>query len=266
VVQSGGWDAWLIGIDAAGNELWTRTYGGAQMEMISAAAVAPDGYIIAGYTSSSGAGDADMWLLKAGFATNQPPVANAGPDQNVEQTSAAGAPVVLNASASTDPDGDALTYSWSYTGGTASGVSPSVVLPPGVTTVTLTVSDGKAQSTDTVLITVRDTIAPEITVGQGVNPAGRATPAAESGFATLSAQDAVDAMPKLYIGTSAAPTMYGPFSSGISVKITVAAGAKAQLKQMGGANSAVSYHIILPDAAYVTARDAAGNVRTTPLP
>jgi uncharacterized repeat protein (TIGR01451 family) len=46
---------------------------------------------------------------------NDAPMANAGPDQTV----ASGAPVTLDGTASSDPDGDALTYLWTQTSGTA---------------------------------------------------------------------------------------------------------------------------------------------------
>lgn len=99
----------------------------------------------------------DGWL-------NQPPVANAGPDQTVEQDSHAGASVTLDGSGSSDPDGDTLTYLWTWAGGSASGVNPTVLLLPGVTTITLTVSDGQLSDTDTVDVTVQDTIPPEISI------------------------------------------------------------------------------------------------------
>jgi len=44
---------------------------------------------------------------------NQPPTANAGPDQNVNQD----ATVVLNGTGSADPDGEILSHSWLQTGG-----------------------------------------------------------------------------------------------------------------------------------------------------
>lgn len=97
------------------------------------------------------------------------PVADAGPDQTVEQTSPAGAEATLNGSGSYDPDlgPQPLTYSWSWAGGMANGVSPTVLFPPGTTEVTLTVSDGQFTSTDTVSVTVVDTTPPSVVM---VNP------------------------------------------------------------------------------------------------
>jgi hypothetical protein len=99
---------------------------------------------------------------------NLPPVADAGPDQIVEQTSASGAEVILNASASSDPNNDTLTYNWTWTGGSAVGVSPTVLFPAGTTNVTLTVSDGQFNATDTVSITVQDTEPPFVDAGEDV--------------------------------------------------------------------------------------------------
>ena len=97
---------------------------------------------------------------------NEPPIADAGPDQIVEQTSLAGAEVTLNASGSYDPYDDPLTYEWTWTDGSATGVSPTVAFPPGTTTVTLTVDDGQYTDTDTVDITVQDTTPPIVNAGE----------------------------------------------------------------------------------------------------
>ncbi len=95
---------------------------------------------------------------------NQPPVADAGPDQTLEATGPEGAAVTLDGSGSYDPDGDALTYSWSWDGGSASGETAIVALPLGVTTVALAVDDGNGGAdTDTVEVAVQDTTPPEIT-------------------------------------------------------------------------------------------------------
>ena len=84
---------------------------------------------------------------------NHPPVANAGSDQTVIMTSAATA-ITLNGSGSSDPDSDALTYTWTGAFGSATGANPSIALPLGSHTITLTVSDGKVSATDTVVIKV----------------------------------------------------------------------------------------------------------------
>lgn len=98
------------------------------------------------------------------IATNQPPVADAGPDQTVEQSSYAGAEVTLDGSGSSDPDGDALTYEWTWDSSSASGVSPTATFPLGLTTVTLTVSDGELSDADTVDINVVDTTPPVVSI------------------------------------------------------------------------------------------------------
>ena len=98
------------------------------------------------------------------------PIADAGPDQTVEQTGYAGADVALDGSGSYDPDSDPLTYDWTWTGGSAIGVSPTVMFPLGTTTVTLTVSDGTYNDSDTVNITIVDTTPPEITqIGEPID-------------------------------------------------------------------------------------------------
>jgi hypothetical protein len=93
---------------------------------------------------------------------NTPPVADAGPDQTVEQTSLQGALVTLNGTGSSDPDNDALTYYWNWTGGSATGATPTVLFPVGNTTVALTVTDGIYNATDTVNIIVEEDKTPPL--------------------------------------------------------------------------------------------------------
>ena len=100
---------------------------------------------------------------------NQPPVADAGPDQTVEQASYQGADVILDGSGTTD-DGcmECLTYTWTWAGGSATGVNPTVSLPLGPTTVTLSVDDAQYIDTDTVDIMVVDTTPPSVDAGDDV--------------------------------------------------------------------------------------------------
>ena len=99
-------------------------------------------------------------------APNQPPTANAGPDQTV--TIAAGQSsiaVILDGSGSADPDGTIASYTWTGSPDPADAASPSVTLGAGSHTFTLVVTDnaGAASAEDTVTITVlnpSDTQAP----------------------------------------------------------------------------------------------------------
>ena len=130
-------------------------------------------------------------------AINQPPVANAGPDRTIEQTYYLGADVKLDGSGSSDPDGDPLTYSWTWAGGSATGVNPTVALPLGTTTITLAVNDGTVDSApDTVVVTVQDTTPPVITCPADVT-VEQATAAGTVVPLTATATDICDASPTI---------------------------------------------------------------------
>ncbi len=89
------------------------------------------------------------------LAPNDPPVAVAGADRTFP--CGLSQPVVLDGSASYDPDGGALTYEWTAPDGGTVGTTATVeVSPPAGTHVyTLTVTDALgAQSSDTLTVTV----------------------------------------------------------------------------------------------------------------
>jgi len=59
------YDAYLVKTDSIGDTLWTRSYGGSETEgAIYAQQTSDEGYIVAGYTRSFGAGLTDIWILK----------------------------------------------------------------------------------------------------------------------------------------------------------------------------------------------------------
>ncbi len=62
---AGDYDGYLIKTDASGNQLWSQTFGGSDVDCcISFQQASDGGYIIAGYTESYGAGSADVYLIK----------------------------------------------------------------------------------------------------------------------------------------------------------------------------------------------------------
>ena len=63
--EVGGADFWLVKTDSDGNEQWNKTFGSTGHDEAYAAQQTTDGgYILAGYTSSHGAGNGDAWLIK----------------------------------------------------------------------------------------------------------------------------------------------------------------------------------------------------------
>jgi hypothetical protein len=101
---------------------------------------------------------------------NSAPVANAGVDQSVAQNDL----VQLNGGASTDADGDSLTYSWSITSGPDAPTlsDPALVNPTftatgvGTYTVQLIVHDGTVSSApDTMLVSTTGNTAPVANAG-----------------------------------------------------------------------------------------------------
>jgi uncharacterized repeat protein (TIGR01451 family) len=146
----------------------------------------------------------DIWELRGNTQTggdtdggcNTPPVANAGPDQTIE-CGGASTSVVLDGSASSDPDGDTpLTYEWKE-GATllGTGVTLSTSLPFGSHTITLKVTDPSGDfGADTVNINIVDTTDPVITAppnvtvstGPGATSCGVVVTDAQLGTATAS--------------------------------------------------------------------------------
>jgi hypothetical protein len=62
---AGSMDVWLLKTDANGSTVWTKTFGGVDEDCgYSVQQTSDGGYIVAGGTSSFGAGNMNVWLLK----------------------------------------------------------------------------------------------------------------------------------------------------------------------------------------------------------
>jgi hypothetical protein len=170
--------------------------------------------IVATATGATSNSVTDLWQ----GAANQPPIANAGPNQVLEATSPAGATALLSAAASSDPDGDLLSFTWTGPFGTLAGISISPTLPLGTTKVMLAVNDGHGNIANaSVNITVRDTTPPVV-----APPAAISVAATEAGGARGNSSAALAAF--LAGGTATdivdrSPTRLTPQVGGLNVDI-----------------------------------------------
>jgi len=121
---AGATDFYLIKTNAAGDTLWTRTYGGASEDLgNSVQQTADGGYVIAGYTASFGAGDWDAYLIKtdaAGDTTWTRTFGTTGPDYgySVRQTTDGGYVVTGQVHDSLTEEGKASIVKTDSNGGT----------------------------------------------------------------------------------------------------------------------------------------------------
>ena len=62
---AGGYDMWVVKLNARGKRKWNKTFGGSDDDKAySIVQTSDSGYAVAGYTKSKGAGKKDMWVLK----------------------------------------------------------------------------------------------------------------------------------------------------------------------------------------------------------
>jgi Tol biopolymer transport system component len=144
-------------VNTDGTDLRQLTHSTDPLACSACPSIAADPPEVAFFTASG--------IFLALLTANQPPVVDPGPGQVIEATGGTTS-FTLDGTASSDPDGDALTYDWTDVDGNpvGSGATVSSSGALGSYTFTLTVTDpGGMESSDTVTITIRDTTPPTLT-------------------------------------------------------------------------------------------------------
>jgi hypothetical protein len=115
---------------------------------------------------------------------------------------------------------------------------------------------------DTATKTWQDTTPPVVTCTQTTNPSGKNVPQApgtgqnEDGFYVLTATDAVDPNPEVFLADTGSSAVFGPFESGVKIKLVQAPGATPSQKAGSGD---IDWRITLKGDGSVYAIDASGN-------
>lgn len=161
--------------------LWTQTSGVAvnlgsstvAQPTFTAPSVSQDEVVTFDLTVTDCAGAMDTDSVQFTILNNQAPVADAGVDFDVRELQSG----QLDASGSSDPESDPLTYAWVQTGGaitlslsSATAQQPTFNVPAltqdEVVTFQVTVTDDRNDSdTDTVQVTLRNNLAPQASAG-----------------------------------------------------------------------------------------------------
>lgn len=125
---------------------------------------------------------------------------------------------------------------------------------------TLNGADAGPEFTQSVTIQVNDVTAPTVSCPPGPNPAGT-EPSADNqdGFFKMVATDNVDPSVSVYIKDLGSGTVFGPYASGTTFKLTQAPGAPVKARDFTGD---VKWRFTFNGDAQLIATDAAGNTAT----
>jgi len=160
-------------LDSAGNAVLTDANGEARDTLL----VLEDDPDLIDVTATDGTRMVTITLTKTVILPNQPPVADAGMDVNLECTAAAGTPVTLDGSGSSDPDStegtndDIVLFEWFRDFGTpdefkiGNGMILDGTLKLGTHAITLRVTDSAGETaTDEIIVEIVDTTPPTLSL------------------------------------------------------------------------------------------------------
>lgn len=193
---------------------------------------------------------------------NRPPDAYAGPVIIVEQTSPNGTPVTLDGSASTDPDGDALTYTWMENGSVIAGptmeASSVVTLQLGTHEITLIVDDGKGGTDQIVIsVTVADTFPPDMILPPDLVIEATGIDGAEADLGAPVVSDVCDAAPLV---TTNAPDIFPLGTTYVIWTATDASGNSTRMPQFATVVDTTAPSIEVPETVIAEQESGDGTV------
>ena len=194
-------------------------------------------------------------VLKEDVEISNPPVADAGEDQTVEDTDDNGSEtIILDGSGSSDSDGSIASYVWTKSGNQiATGVEPTVSLVVGSHTIILTVTDDKGKTdTDQVTVSVDGVVPNEAPQANAVAIAGSLV-VGESLSGTYSYTDAEDDSEaattlQWYRAESASGLNEAPVSGATQAQYTLLAGDEGYYFKLGVTPRALSGTAVGPES------------------